>query len=234
MTRRLTPTLLALAAVATLTWHLLAAADGTPADAKDEWSADRGLALLRSADPEARLRGVRTLASGRRLTVAALPDLARALRAPLLNGHAARALALVGPDAVGPLRQLMRSDDYDTRRGAVVALELMGTPARAAAPDLEAALSDPTQVVRRHALRALVRLEPARAPGFVADLVGVVTDARLPAHRRWEALLLLGDLGTAARPALPELRALLARDDGSRTGPGDLLREAVARIDTGR
>jgi hypothetical protein len=83
-----------------------------------------------------------------------------------------------------------------------------GASVRRFLPDLEA---DVRGEERISAAVTLARLEPARAPAVVALLVGVLNAWDTEARRR--AALALGELGQAARAALPALRRRRDLDD---------------------
>jgi HEAT repeat protein len=113
------------------------------ADPDDE--AAEGAALALAADGE----------TGRQALAIALTSTSRAVRY-----RAAIALARVehGAAVIDALQGLLDDETMTVRRAAAEALEMIGRPAAAAAPDLLRAQEDPDPQVRRHATLALLRI----------------------------------------------------------------------------
>jgi HEAT repeat protein len=145
-------------------------------------------------------------------------------------------LGKIGKPAAEPLSRALTAKDEDMRFYAAWGLGLVGPPAREAAPLLATALTDKSPQVRRMAAFALGRVNPdpdAAAPALVAALGDDDADVRQAAAAaliplgkaavpglvkaaqgkkdalRNLAIKTLGDLGAAAEPAIPALKALL-------------------------
>jgi HEAT repeat protein/lysophospholipase L1-like esterase len=100
------------------------------------------------------------------------------------------------------------------------ALGGLGPAGRVAVPSLFAALRDPSEAVRAAAARALSGLEPGAedVPRLVAALGSA--DRYVAAFAAWS----LGNLGSAAQAAVPDLARALARDDTNAVVAGALAR----------
>ncbi len=149
----------------------------------------------------------------------AVPELVAALaEGPLsLTDAVARALAAVGPPAVPPLTDALRSDNPAVRRGAALSLgrlrERANTPAAVTA--LHEALRDGDEKVRAAAVEALVAVAP-ESPETVAALVARLKEPN-PATRVL-ATICLDHLGPPARAAIPALLEALEDPDASVRG----------------
>jgi HEAT repeat protein len=105
-----------------------------------------------------------------------LPELLAALRTaddlPLdcdLHAHrVAAVIGRIGADAVPALRQLLRSGPSRERARALLALALVGKPARGASGDVIAALADVSSEVRKQAACALPDFGPCDDAGASA------------------------------------------------------------------
>ena len=100
------------------------------------------------------------------------------------------------------------------------ALGGLGPAGRVAVPSLFAALQEPSEAVRAAAARALSALEPGAedVPRLVAALGSA--DRYVAAFAAWS----LGNLGSAAQAAVPDLARALARDDTNAVVAGALAR----------
>jgi HEAT repeat protein len=119
------------------------------------------------------------------------------------------ALGRIGPDAaaaVPELRMMLCDPDPETRAAAALALGRIGPAARRAIPRLEEVRDDDDEASPWAAF-ALARI--------TGDKMHVAWLTRA-ARRRTEAGEALGELGAAARPALPEVLALLRGDKTAR------------------
>ncbi len=128
---------------------------------------------------------------------------------------AARALGEAGSDAKPAVRALMLAlKDRDTfvRRFSAQALGQIGPDAWQAVPTLLAAMNDPRQEVQEAAVTALGKI----GSSGVTALASVVRDPNRDPEVRRKAAGALGQLGPAARPALPTLLEILR---GPRRGP---------------
>ena len=151
-----------------------------------------------------------------------------------IQNTAAKSLANAGPGAAKAVPQLAKvaaSGDSWAAKCSVIALGRIGPPAREALPVLTA-MFDAGRPYRMDVARSLWNIDPLQAQKIVPVLI-----ARLEAQRSSEgedrdmdgaffsAIELLGEMGDAARPAIPILRANLK---------GGAKREAawaLARID---
>jgi HEAT repeat protein/tRNA A-37 threonylcarbamoyl transferase component Bud32 len=107
------------------------------------------------------------------------------------------------------VEQLAADDDYFTRIQALSVLQKLGSE-DAATRRLVAALSDRETDVALYAARRLIETQ-SNIPLVVATLRQIVRSGEL--HHRAEAAWRLGDLGVAAKSALPELTAIVQDAD---------------------
>jgi HEAT repeat protein len=120
------------------------------------------------------------------------------------------ALGAIGPaaaPAVPSLIESLDSDDDQIRNSAVYALGRIGPAAKTSASALTKLLSSEDDFVRFSALWALVRIEPndkQLAAAAVPAMVVLLADSRELV--RAEAATTLGELGPAAKAALPDLK----------------------------
>lgn len=124
-----------------------------------------------------------------------------------VRSHAAGALGGLGPDAaeaVAELTKAVTDTDPDVRRKSVEALGAIGPAAGSAASALVKALDDSMGTVTLHAAAALGHLGPAAVPELIPLL-------QSPKHRPW-AVMILAELGPAAKPAVPGLLAVIKSD----------------------
>ncbi len=134
-------------------------------------------------------------------------------------------------EEVAVLARLLKSADPGERLRAAKQLFALGPDARAALPELTAALLDPDRDVSRQVLLALQAIRPGA--GASKQAIGVYArDLSDPDEAvRLRAAKALAKLGPAARPALPALQAA-ARND-----PDEDVRrvaaDAIARIQQG-
>jgi HEAT repeat protein len=115
---------------------------------------------------------------------------------------------------------LASAESTGVRAECAAALGALGPAARVAMPSLFAALEDPSEAVRAEAARALTRLGPEAqdVPRLVAALGS--SDAYVVAFAAWS----LGNLGSAAEAAVPDLARTLTRDDTNAVVAGALAR----------
>ncbi len=113
-------------------------------------------------------------------------------------------------DDVHALAAALRGNDSTSvRMESAEALGARGPAARDAVPALFAALTDPSEVVRASAARALSKMD--LGAGDVRHLVEALgsADSYVVAFAAWT----LGNLGAAAQPAVPALAQAFWRDD---------------------
>lgn len=119
-------------------------------------------------------------------------------------------LGAIGPaaaPAVPALIESLESDDDQIRNSAVYALGKIGPAAKTSAPALTKLLSSEDDFVRFSALWALVRIDPndkQLAAAAVPAMVVLLADSRELV--RAEAASTLGELGSAAKAALHDLK----------------------------
>jgi HEAT repeat protein len=117
------------------------------------------------------------------------------------------------PEFRALLRKSMRKKDRFAGSVGVRVLGRMGPQARAAVPDVIAALNDPD--LRADAATALVRIDPRRTDKAIKALLPDLESELTPnVHERQRlfALIALADMGPAARAAVPALRRLLSQE----------------------
>lgn len=117
------------------------------------------------------------------------------------------ALAAAGAAALHPTRALLSAKEWPLRAAAAAVLGDMGNQALEAVPQLERALRDDDEWVRRNAVEALGNMGPAAAEA-VPSLCDMLRD-RCEAVRHNAALALakIGPAAAAAEPALTEALA---------------------------
>ena len=140
---------------------------------------------------------------------------------PEKSGRARVLLLTVGEPAVPALTELLRSGTPPERILAANTLWGMGARARAAVPDLVAALEDPDLALRAASAMALENMGPA-AEAAVPALAKALGDPE-PGVRQ-AAVKALGAIGPGARDALPVLTRALRRESWPEA------QEAVRRI----
>jgi len=157
---------------------------------------------------------------------AAAPELIAALndRDPEIRAASAWALGVLGAAAepsVPGLAHALRDEQEPVRTAAANALGSLGARSRSAASALFAALDDPWANVRAAAARALASLElTAESVPSLAKALGS-PDAYVRAFAAWS----LGNLGPAAREAVPALVEALGPDNTA-----NVVAAALARI----
>jgi len=126
---------------------------------------------------------------------------------------AAFALLMIGPeaeDAVPRLIAALQDESAEVRQFALGALKDIGPSARRALPNLRLALGDPAIQVRTAAAAALWSHDPQ--PGTAKAILPVLREALGDGKIlfvRDTAVKVLNSMGSEARPAIPELIALL-------------------------
>jgi HEAT repeat protein len=121
-----------------------------------------------------------------------------------VRGLAASALAALGPDAREALPGLLKATQdpsHDVRLSAAAALSHFGAEARPAVPAIKAMLNDPEPAVRCALTAELARIEPDD-PALVPALLQLL---REPSVFTYDACGTLGDMGPAAKAAVPML-----------------------------
>ncbi|HEY7331176.1 MAG TPA: HEAT repeat domain-containing protein [Gemmataceae bacterium] len=131
-----------------------------------------------------------------------VPMLLSAAQGPIDKAAPARdLLASFGPDVVPDLVKQLRANEAARREAAADVLGRIGPPARAAVPDLLAALKDQSSSVALMAAMALAQIDSTRGGAAVK----LLTDALdVPG-----AALALANIGPSARAAVPDLIAAL-------------------------
>jgi HEAT repeat protein len=145
------------------------------------------------------------------------------------------ALASIGPaaaPAVPELTESLESENEEVQYSAVYALGRIGEQAKDACPNLLKLLGREEEFPRIAAVWALTRIDPGR-PEIIETGLPILTEA-LQSDRdllRAEAASTLAEIGEAARPALPALRAAL-------NDPSPSVRQAaetaLERIESGK
>jgi hypothetical protein len=226
MTRRLAPWLVAAPVVLAA---LAVVVPGSPAylpgwlapQAPSDGDSVRAWALaLDGPDPAARRQAVLGLGALGERAGEAVPALAKVLREdgdPATRGEAARALANMAPAsraAVPALAQALGDDEPRVRMHAALALAGLRGEARPAVPALARALDDEANRTDLGAFSLTIQEAAALALGRAGGDEAAPALARAlrpdrPEGLRRAAARALGEAGAAARPAVPQLRALL-------------------------
>jgi HEAT repeat protein len=176
--------------------------------------------LLQDTDGNIRLRAVTALGELGGEVRRVLPALHAALREVALNdgddgvrAEAVRALLRAGPEPatqVGALVDSLDSGVDVVRFHTAIALGDLGPAGRPAVPGLiRAALWDEDPAVRVEAAMALWKID-RKGPLVIPALVGALDDSNELIC--WIAAEYLGQMGPAAREAVPALRQALHRD----------------------
>lgn len=110
---------------------------------------------------------------------------------------------------VAPLIAALKDPHMSVRADAADELRLFGKEAHSAVPALKAALADPEPVVCIRAAAALGWIDPGNADA-VTRLINLATAVK---GSRREAIEALGDLGSAAKKAVPALCGCLTDTD---------------------
>jgi HEAT repeat protein len=143
-------------------------------------------------------------------------------------------LGLFGADAAPAVPELIESlssNDDHVRNSAIYALGKIGPGAKAASRDLHKLLASDEEFVRFAATWALVRIDPKDtklAAAAVPALVKGLSDER-PLVRS-ESAATLGELGSAAKSALPELKKAADDTDASVSAAA---KQAIEQINRG-
>jgi HEAT repeat protein len=188
------------------------------------------IAKLKGTSEEQRLILIRAIGSFGPDAAPACPQLIVALSDPsaALREASAAALAQVGqrasPDALAALSKALADTDPDVRDLAAVALGSMGPRAAPAIPQLVQVLNDPVDYVRVTAAETLGAMG-ARASAAVAPLTTkLLTKDQIFVLS--SVATALGDIGPAAKDALPALNQVLAQ-----RRVGSAAEEAILRIE---
>ncbi|HET6883430.1 MAG TPA: HEAT repeat domain-containing protein [Pirellulales bacterium] len=126
-------------------------------------------------------------------------------------------LGMFGPAAAPAAPELIKSltsDEDSIRASAIYALGKIGPAAKAAEPELRKLLASDDEFASFAAMWALVRINPKDAKlvaTAVPQLIKALSDER--PVLRIESASTLGELGAAAKAALPELKKLAADAD---------------------
>jgi HEAT repeat protein len=153
----------------------------------------------------------------------------------LARGNMDAFFALTGPDqeAAAVLGEMLGSEHSPVRAVAAQGLAEIAAGAPSLAGPLGHALKDNNLNVRYYAAQALGKMGAAAAPA-VADLIGALDThpsrepnlegpPRYYKDARWVVADALGDIGPAAKSALPRLREVAAEDEAPE------VREAAAK-----
>jgi HEAT repeat protein len=136
---------------------------------------------------------------------------------PLGSPHefAAVALKAIGPATLPAVTEALGRPESRTRIGALKVFAGLGAAARPAVPEVEKRLADKDPLVRLEAVHALWAVErnPDRAVAAALEHLRTAEPiARVRGQTRAKAIYILGEVGPAAKTAVPELLIIL-RDD---------------------
>jgi HEAT repeat protein len=159
---------------------------------------------------------------------AAAPQLHAALKNPEVRGIAAHALAEIDANSlenITALIDLLKNDPHkEARRSAAASLGKIGPAAKAAIPELRAALQGDAKGGWWVAADALAKIGGAEVvPVLIEALANPDDDIRLTSMRA------LGNLGVVARPALMPLAK--ARQEDPRASNRAAAAEALRKIE---
>jgi HEAT repeat protein len=169
---------------------------------------------------------VATLSRLGKSAVTALPALRKMLRDPKLGLQAALAMVNIDPtqavEAVPVLTASLEASVNQFPFAQITALKRIGPPAAAAAPALRKFLTSKRERIRIFAASALARVTPENAPEAVKALLDVFGHT----PNEIEAIVALGELGPAARDALPLLKKVVVTEQQD----PDMKQEALAAV----
>jgi HEAT repeat protein len=180
------------------------------------------LDLLDHPDNTVRQEAARILDQNPTGLTEAMPKLVKLLqhKEPRLRLLASRHLQTLGKhtdDVIRVLSDVLPVNEDEVRNEAVALLGHYGPRAAAVVPRLVKLLKDPDATVRIQAARALWQVDKAQTPRAVAALREALGDNSALIRR--QAVLLLADIGPAAREATGSLvEALNDADDNVRRG----------------
>lgn len=216
--------------------RLLVPSQGHEGRSAGSWARD-----LSSEDAAARHEAIAAIGTFGADAADAVPAVAGLLDSPdpVDRQLASFALARMAPASQGAVPALARAlgDDLaDVRMNAALALCSLGAAARPAVPALIAALrrgGNGTRVgLFYFNVREMTAVALGRASAGTAEGVPALTEALRAARTersRIATARALGEVGPPARPAVPELRALLGSDRGD--GVEEAAREALEKIE---
>jgi hypothetical protein len=188
------------------------------------------VAKLKSASEEQRPILIRAIGSFGADAAPACPQLIVALSDPsaAVREASAAALAQVGQytstDALAALSKALTDTDPEVRDLAAVALRSMGPKAARAIPQLVQALNDPVDYVRVLAAEALGAMGASASAAVAPLATKLLTKDQVFVSSAVASAL--GDIGPAAKDALPALNQVLAQ-----RRVGSAAEEAILRIE---
>jgi hypothetical protein len=188
------------------------------------------VAKLKSASEEQRPILIRAIGSFGADAAPASPQLIVALSDPsaAVREASAAALAQVGQytstDALAALSKALTDTDPEVRDLAAVALRSMGPKAARAIPQLVQALNDPVDYVRVLAAEALGAMGASASAAVAPLATKLLTKDQVFVSSAVASAL--GDIGPAAKDALPALNQVLAQ-----RRVGSAAEEAILRIE---
>ena len=170
-----------------------------------EWTAQ-----LNGMDSNARVEAILALGDLGEEAKTALPAMFALLKddAPDVRFFSAMALGKVGVAAVPGVTELLHDTNGIVRAAAAQALGRIGPDAGQSAPELKPLIQDKNAAVRTEAVRALGRIgKQTSVPMLIELLRSNITDVREAAFDA------LGEMGPAAKAALPALTEILRGPD---------------------
>jgi HEAT repeat protein len=149
-----------------------------------------------------------------KLAAPAIPRLKEVLADPVgrVRLEAALALVAIDPGQAAPGVPVLLTALAEGKEGVnpdvVRALERIGPAASRAVPELRRLLEGKNRFLRLGAARALVKVDPAQTRVVLDVLAGALQEGKFPDR---QVLKFLAELGPAARPILPALKARLEK-----------------------
>ena len=170
--------------------------------------------MLRHEDFHTQYWTCRTLAKMGDAALEAVPDLTDQLRAQTasVRRNAALAIGQLGPkcgeQVVSPLTNCLKDRQQMVRSDAATALGKLGAVAMPAVPALREAARDPNRAIRSQSALAVWRLTK-QTDDVLEPLLAELASLDAP----WDAADALNEVGPAAAPLVPKVRALLKSPD---------------------
>jgi 3-methyladenine DNA glycosylase AlkD len=167
------------------------------------------ISSLEDPDPVVRKESAQALGCIGKEATTAIPALTQTLgdEKKWVRIAAAWALGRIGPEAIPSLTQALENQDANIRAAAAWGLGYIGSEANESIPVLIQALGDEDETVCQAAAWALGGIGSAAVP----TLIQVLEDKDLDADLRKYAAIALGQAGTEAEEAIPNL--ILALED---------------------
>lgn len=169
---------------------------------------------LKDKDPEIRRYACRQLAELGPAATPAIPQLIEALQDSdeMTRGLAAVALGDIGKNAIAPIEAAYPKQTNVGKTYSAVALGLIGPEAAGAAKLIAPGLTSTDKLLQLETAKAIAHLQPKNADGLLEPLIAALKTPDLLV--RSSAAEALASIGSAAKPAVDELAAIVEMPEG--------------------